>query len=154
MTEQGPASSDGSEHIQTGGETVGYGRPPKATRFRPGQSGNPKGRPKGSRNVRSELMDLLHDKVPVSDGGRRRSVTRLNAVLLTQWHRAIKGDERAAQAFIAFAKTFGAFEKSEKIGPSRWWTDEMLFQLNDEELEQIMKLDEKRRALFEELHSR
>jgi hypothetical protein len=99
-------------------------------------------------------MDLLHDKVPVSDGGRRRSVTRLAAVLLTQWHRAIKDDERATQAFLAFATTLGAFEKSETIEPSRWWTDKMLFQLNREELEQVMKLDEKRRALFEELHSR
>src|SRR5262245_34288569 len=119
MTEQGPASPERSDRIPTDGESVGYGRPPKATRFKPGLSGNPKGRPKGSRNVHSELMELLLDKVAVTDGDRRRYVTRLTAVFLTQWHRAVKGDERATQALISFAKTLGVFEKSEEIKPSR-----------------------------------
>jgi hypothetical protein len=147
MTEQDSASPDRSV-LTPAEETVGYGRPPKATRFKLGQSGNPKGRPKGSRNLHSELMDLLLGKVAVNDGGRRRYVTRLTAVLLTQWHRAVKGDERATQALITFAKTLGMFEKSEKSEPSRFWTDEMLKQLSDEELEQIIRLEDKRKALL------
>jgi hypothetical protein len=138
----------GSEHEQGDGETVGYGRPPKATRFQPGKSGNPKGRPKGSRNVRSEVIDLLVGKVAINDGGRRRYVTRLEAVILTQWHRAVKGSARDTQALIAFAKEFGLFEKSEPSEPSRWWSDDMLEQLSDEELQQVVRLDEKRRTLL------
>jgi uncharacterized protein DUF5681 len=148
MTEQDSASPGRSERALADEKPVGYGRPPKATRFKPGQSGNPKGRPKGSRNLSSELMELFLGKVAVSDGGRRRYVTRLTAVLLTQWQRAVKGDERATQAHIAFAKALGLFDKSESIEPSQRWTDEMLRQLSDEELEQIIRLDEKREALL------
>ena len=126
MTEQDSESHDRSERVRCDEEIVGYGRPPKATQFKPGQSGNPKGRPKGSRNVLSEVKGLFLGKVAVNDGGRRRNVTRLTAVLLTQWHRAVKGDERATQAHIALAKALGLFDKSEAIEPSQRWTDEML----------------------------
>jgi hypothetical protein len=129
---------------------VGYGRPPRATQFKRGQSGNPKGRPKGSRNVSSELVDFFFGKVTVNDGGRSRRVTRLNAVLLTQWHRAVKGDERAARALVAFAQSRGLFDEPMEIEPSQEWTDDMLKQLTDEELEQILKLDEKRQAMLAE----
>jgi hypothetical protein len=134
--------------MQADGESVGYGRPPQATRFKPGHSGNPKGRPKGSRNVRSELTDLLRGKVTVNDGGRRRNVTRIAAVVYSQWLRAVKGDERATQALIKFAETLGLFEKSEASVPLRWWTDEMIEQLNDEELDQFIRLNDKRQALL------
>jgi len=42
---------------------VGYGRPPVHARFRPGQSGNPKGRPKGSRNKRTAMAEQIFDTV-------------------------------------------------------------------------------------------
>ena len=46
---------------------IGYGRPPKSTRFKPGQSGNPKGRKKGSKNTYSILRDILNQKVTVNN---------------------------------------------------------------------------------------
>src|SRR4051812_4337181 len=49
---------------------VGYGRPPKATRFRKGQSGNPRGRPKGAQGLRSLLEAALAQQITVSEGGR------------------------------------------------------------------------------------
>ena len=148
MTEQDSASPDRPEQVLANEPTVGYGRPPKATRFKPGQSGNPKGRPKGSRNVRSELEDLFLGKVAVNDGGRRRSVSRLGAVFLTQWQRAVKGHERAAQAHITHAKALGFLDKPESTEPSQEWTDKMFEQLSDEELEQFIKLDEKKQAML------
>ncbi len=150
MTEQHSATPDRSELMRVDEATyaVGYGRPPKAAQFKPGRSGNPKGRPKGSRNVLSELHDLFLGKVAVNDGGRRRHVTRLTAVLLTQWHRAVKGDERATQALVTFAKALGLFNKPEEVKPSQEWTDEMFEQLSDEELQQFIKLDEKKQAML------
>src|SRR5262245_12533366 len=51
--------------------TVGYGRPPRHTRFKRGQSGNPKGRPKGSKNIRSEVCQILTDPILVKVGGKQ-----------------------------------------------------------------------------------
>jgi hypothetical protein len=64
------------------GREVGYGRPPKATRFAPGKSGNPRGRPKGSRSVAAILDGIMSQKVTVSEGGRTRRVSRLEVMLL------------------------------------------------------------------------
>lgn len=50
--------------------TVGYGRPPEATRFKAGQSGNPKGRPKGSHNFQTLLDDEMQARVPVVINGK------------------------------------------------------------------------------------
>lgn len=150
MTERHSVTSDRTDPMRVDGATngVGYGRPPKASQFKPGQSGNPKGRPKGSRNVSSELHDLFLDKVAVNDGTRRRHVTRLAAVFLAQWQRAIKGDERATQAFVAFAKAVGLFDQPEAVKPYQEWTNEMFEQLSDEELQQFIKLDEKKQAML------
>ena len=48
-----------SKKSSDGNHSVGYGRPPEATRFKPGQSGNPKGRPKGSKNLRTLFAEEL-----------------------------------------------------------------------------------------------
>ena len=58
---------------------VGYGRPPKKTRFKPGQSGNPKGRPSGTRNLETDLREELNEQIPVAlvtAAGRFRSSAR------------------------------------------------------------------------------
>src|SRR5208337_568384 len=60
-------------------ERVGYGRPPIRTRFRPGQSGNPRGRPRGARNLATEIAAALAEKVAVTENGRRRHITKLRA---------------------------------------------------------------------------
>ena len=49
---------------------VGYGRPPKDKQFKKGQSGNPKGRPKGSRNFRTDLQEELQMQVQVTENGK------------------------------------------------------------------------------------
>ena len=54
---------------------VGYGRPPKATRFTPGKSGNPRGRPKGSRSVGAILKGVMSQKVRTSNVAFARSLT-------------------------------------------------------------------------------
>lgn len=77
-------------------DAVGYGQPPKRTRFRPGQSGNPKGRPKGSRNLKTELEQEMHQRVLVREGDKQMRITKRHAVIKSQLSKAIKGDTRAA----------------------------------------------------------
>src|SRR5215212_8551973 len=75
---------------------VGYGRPPRHSRFQKGQSGNPKGRPKGGRNFASELQEALDQTVLVREDGNVRRVSRRGAVILSLVAKALKGDVRAA----------------------------------------------------------
>ena len=79
---------------------VGYGRPPVHSRFKPGKSGNPRGRPKGSKSLESLSRELLSRKVTIQDGGVRRKVSLFEAVLLTSSQRALQGDHRAAKMIL------------------------------------------------------
>lgn len=78
---------------------VGYGRPPRAHQFKPGQSGNPKGRPKGAKNEATILYELLHRKIPIREGGRTRKITVLEAILLRFTEDSLKGNTKSA-AFL------------------------------------------------------
>lgn len=78
----------------------GYGRPPKNTRFKPGRSGNTKGRPKGTRNLKSDLASLLQTRVPIRQDGELRHVSRQEAILLTLYAKAIQGDTKASSQLL------------------------------------------------------
>jgi len=82
---------------------VGYGKPPMHTRFKPGQSGNPKGRKPGSKNVMTLLEQTLFDTVKVRENGKLRRVPAIQACLLNLRNQAIKGDPRALDRFIRLA---------------------------------------------------
>jgi Family of unknown function (DUF5681) len=79
---------------------VGYGRPPLERRYKPGCSGNPKGRPKGSRNAKTIVSGVVNKKVPVRQNGKVRHVTTLEAMLLAAAQSALKGDLRALNTII------------------------------------------------------
>jgi len=76
-------------------DAVGYGRPPRASQFKPGKSGNPKGRPKGSKSVRTLVEDVANLKVNVREGGRDRKVNVMQAGLLRLAEKVIDGDSKA-----------------------------------------------------------
>jgi hypothetical protein len=57
---------------------VGYGRPPEATKFKPGQSGNPSGRPKGSKSLATLALKHLQSMVTVRENGRERRMSKLD----------------------------------------------------------------------------
>ena len=91
MADVSPAASPG----------VGYGRPPIATRFQPGRSGNPLGRPKGARNLSAVMASTLNEKVPITENGRRRHITKLEAAVKQLVNRAASGEARATQLLFA-----------------------------------------------------
>ena len=79
---------------------VGYANPPKATRFRPGQLGNPKGRPKGSLNLATDLAAELGEQVTVQERGRSQRVTKQRALIKSLMAKALDGDVRATSAVL------------------------------------------------------
>ena len=87
-------------------DAVGYGKPPKRTQFKAGQSGNPKGRTKGRRNLKSDLTALLKKRVTIREDGELRHVTRQEAILLSLFEKAIRGDVKAASQMIAMLLRF------------------------------------------------
>ena len=86
---------------------VGYGKPPAHSRFQPGQSGNPKGRPKGSLNLATAVNRALKEKVTVIENGRRKTVTKLDAAIKGLVNRAVKGDAKAMQQMLSLGPLVG-----------------------------------------------
>lgn len=85
----------------TGNEyDIGYGKPPKENQFPKGKSGNPKGRPKGSRNTYKMLEELLSQKVPVIQDGKTIRISKKKAILLQAVNPAVKGDPKAITTIL------------------------------------------------------
>jgi hypothetical protein len=100
-------------------ERVGYGRPPLAARFRPGQSGNPRGRPKGARNLSTVIASALSERVAITENGRRRRITKLDAAVKQLVNRAAAGETRATQLLIQLLQAFearGSHPDTERVG--------------------------------------
>jgi hypothetical protein len=74
---------------------VGYGKPPRHTGFQKGRSGNPKGRPKGSKNLATLLTEALDEKVQVTEDGKRRRVTKRELVIKQLVNKSASADLRA-----------------------------------------------------------
>ena len=81
-------------------DSVGYKKPPKHTQFQPGQSGNPNGRPKGTKNLSTDLDEELNQKILVTEGGQQREVTKQRAMIKTLFAKAMQGNTQAAKALI------------------------------------------------------
>jgi uncharacterized protein DUF5681 len=85
---------------------VGYSNPPRSTRFRKGQSGNPKGRVKNSKNLATVLMTTVQEAVTVNESGRRKTITKLEAMSKQLVNKAASGDPRATQLLMQMIQMF------------------------------------------------
>lgn len=79
---------------------VGYGRPPKKSQFKPGQSGNPRGRPKRKKTVGELVEREFARKVAITEGGAEKRVTKLELLIRRLTNDAIKGSNPSAKLLI------------------------------------------------------
>src|SRR5262249_16188352 len=108
LTDRGVSTGAGSA-----GGPVGYARPPMAPRFKPGKSGNPKGRPRNSRNLKTIIQGGVTGPVVLREGARKRSISKLEGIVLKQVESALKGNEKAALATLKMAAQVGLLEAPE-----------------------------------------
>jgi Family of unknown function (DUF5681) len=100
--------------------SIGYGSPPKHSRFQLGMSGNPNGRPKKSRNLKTIIQHALTASVIVREGENKRHVSKLEGIVLRQVESALKGDGKAALAALKMAAQVGLLDNSSEAneGPN------------------------------------
>jgi hypothetical protein len=80
---------------------IGYGRPPSLSQFQPGQSGNPKGRPKGARNASSMARDVLERPINVKVNGTWRKMSVRKAAYNRLAEKAVAGDAKALDFLLS-----------------------------------------------------
>lgn len=79
---------------------VGYGKPPKQSQFKPGRSGNPRGRPKQKRTLTAKLEHELKKSITITENGRSTKVSKGDALAKTLVAKALKGDVKSLQLVI------------------------------------------------------
>jgi hypothetical protein len=115
--EPGPDPTSAEASNESAGETrperdatykVGYGKPPKHTQFKPGQCPNPRGRPKKRQNVRTMILDVLNQPVPITQNGKKKTVPALKATYQKVLGEALlKGNIRAVLLLTQLAERAG-----------------------------------------------
>ena len=111
---QSVVDAPGAPTISAGGEDkgapseykVGKYRPPVEKQYRPGQSGNPKGRPRGRHNTKTIIERVLEEPVSVRLGEKTRTLPMVEAILYAQAARAVQGDVRSAGFVFDLAGDF------------------------------------------------
>lgn len=100
---------------------VGYKKPPTHSRFKSGKSGNPKGRPKGSRNFGTILKQRLKQRVTIVEKGRRKTITMEELIIRKLLNDAVAGDVHARRDVFRLA----AEQKDAKGGIQIVYLDEV-----------------------------
>jgi len=85
---------------------IGRGKPPVHSRYRPGQSGNPAGRRKGTRNLKTDVKRTLRMPLKVKEGARMRKKSTQEAALMVLREKALRGDARALDRLFELALRF------------------------------------------------
>ncbi len=94
-------------------DVVGYRRPPLSGQFKQGVSGNPKGRSKGSKNFLTLLEQELAQTVVVTEHGKKKTITRLQAMVKRLVAGALNGDPKGLMTLVELLRRSGKFEGTE-----------------------------------------
>jgi len=122
---------------------VGYGKPPKDSQFKAGQSGNPKGRKKNSRNLKTDLTTILQKRISVREGDRKFRVSGQEGVLMSLMAKSLKGDTKAINTLINLAVRIFGLEgplpnAAERLTPQ----EELMIAEFDDRLRNLLQGDE------------
>ena len=92
---------------------IGYRRPPASGRFKKGKSGNPTGRPKGSSNFLVLLEHELGQSIVVNENGKKKTITRMQAMVKRIVAGALQGDLKALLTLVDILRRTGKFEETD-----------------------------------------
>lgn len=109
------------DEAKNGPYEVGYGKPPKNAQFKKGQSGNLKGRPRGTLNLATVLERTLREQVVVKENGRRKVITKLEAAVTQLVNKAASGDAHAMRHLCHLV--ISAEERSVVVEPITQFSD-------------------------------
>lgn len=122
---------------------VGYGKPPRAHQFKKGQSGNPKGRPKGRKNDETLILEMLNEQLPYRENGEEKDGPAIKIVLKRLQMAAMEGNLKAIRIILDLAEQQGLFQgDADPQSQSRSADSPELLQLVNDIKEQLQIGDE------------
>ena len=95
---------------------VGYGCPPAHSQFKPGQSGNPSGRAKGSQNFKTLFNKVLNEEISLREGSDIKKLSKAEAIVRGVVIGALKGDTRNTAILFRLAEQVGQFQDDDNTG--------------------------------------
>lgn len=110
-----PVRARNSSPTRSSDYQVGYAKPPKSTRFKPGQSGNPKGRKKGSKNTATVLQNELSKTIPIRENGVTRKRSKRQVAIAQTVNKAVSGN---LPAFKQIVEMENRYNTDPQISPS------------------------------------
>jgi hypothetical protein len=148
MTEDSEEGAGPSSPAEESVYEVGYGKPPRHSRFKPGRSGNPRGRPKGAVGTRTMVERVFLAQHTILEQGKRRQRTFLELILLALRNRAIDGNGKAISKFHDVFERYGP-QDTRADGPCIIMSEPLSAEEQQQEVQRVQDLMQKRQEGWE-----